>query len=73
MSTFYRHFLVTDEGGDKLDFKHYPDDAGKIIVAEDKIDSTLGARIHMNKLIHIISLYMSDNTICKVEVEEGEE
>lgn len=73
----YREFTVTDEGGLQYIFKHFPDELpksdGLIAVEKDEIPSSLDARAALIALIRKVTVYMSDNTINKIEIEEKEE
>ena len=73
----YREFTITDEEDLQYIFKHYPEENpksdGLIVVEKDEIPSTLDARAALIAFIRKVTVYMSDNTICKVEIEEKEE
>jgi len=73
MPLFFREYTITDEGGKIHAFKHYPNQEGKIVVEKDELDSSLRARRDLITLISTASSYMDDNTICKVEINEGED
>ena len=73
MAIFFRKFEVRDAGGDKSIFKHYPNQADKIVVEEDTLDSSLPAREKLINFIKATHSYMSENSINKVEIEEGED
>lgn len=73
MGIKYRKFEIKEEGGKEWVFKHYPNQNGKIVTETADINASLGARIHLNALIKTASIFMSDNTICSVEIKEGEE
>lgn len=72
MSTFYRKFEITEEDGASLIFKHYPE-TDVISTEEDNVDASLKAREDLVKLIKVASRFLSDNTMCKVEIVEGTE
>ncbi len=69
----FRTYKITDEDGNEIIFKHYPNQNGKIVSIKDTIDASLHARKDLNYLIETASSFMEDNTICKVEIEEDEE
>lgn len=69
----FRTYKITEEGGKEWIFKHYPNQNGKIVTEKADINASLGARKHLHALIGSASAFMSDNTICKIEVEEDEE
>ena len=71
MGIFFRQYEITDEEGLQHIFKHYPNQGNKIIVDKDDIDASLHARRDLFKMLDAASSFMEDNTICKVEIEEG--
>ena len=68
-----RLYTITDESGKKHEFKHYPNQDNKIVVDKDEISMSLHARRDLYNMLDAASRFMEDNTICKVEIEEGKE
>lgn len=73
MAIPFRHYKITDEEGKEYSFKHYPNQGGKVVTEKDEIASSLHARRLLLTMIDSISAFMSDNTICRVEIEEDKE
>ena len=73
MAIFFRRFKIEEEGGKEIIFKHYPNQSDLIDMEKDDMDISLHARQDMLKMISVVHDFMSDNTIHKVEIEEGTE
>ena len=70
----YREFLIKDEGGKQTKFQVYPDlavpEKDLIKPVFEEIEMTLHAKNHLMQLINTANKFMSDNTICEVEIKE---
>ena len=69
----YRLYTISDEEGDEIVFKHFPNQNGRVETIKDTIHASLHARKDLISLIETASRFMDDNTISKVEIEEDED
>lgn len=76
MAIFFREFEISDPGGDKIHFKHYPNQGGpggKLVYEENTIDITTHATQDMLAMIAKVHEFMSENTMDEISIKEGED
>lgn len=73
MAIFFREFEISEPGGHKIHFKHYPNQHDKVVVEEDTMGISVHARSLMLSMVNTVHTFMSENTMNEISIKEGKD